>query len=149
MYLCIKPFTKKAIDGNIPVPEGAELSLNGNILYYQNKKVCYRTSQNCYDHFSLNDDNKGAERHNLILQIFAKLDEWNAEYAEACAEELAKHEGEEEVSLEGIENKTYDFMERVARDYPSFLTPRLGGIGNWTKDFYEAPIETLTSLLDA
>ena len=147
MYLCIKPFDKKAIDGNIPVPEGAELTLNGNVLYYGNKKICYRTSQNCYDHFSLNDDGKGAERHNLILSIFSKLDEWNAEYAQACEEEKAKHPDEEDTSyLDNIENKTLDFMERVERDYPSFLTPRLGGIGNWTKDFYEAPIETLTQL---
>lgn len=65
------------------LPYGTKLICINNILYYQNKPVCFTTSENAKRHFSRNDDNLGLERGALTYAIaFAKRDRAGFRFSE-------------------------------------------------------------------
>jgi len=69
MYIVCKNFYGKTISGVLLLPENTQLTLKDNLLFYQDKPVCYITSQNCYDYMADNSKGDGKERFNLIQQI--------------------------------------------------------------------------------
>lgn len=73
-YITHHRFKGKTMKGDyLNLPYGTKLICINNILYYQNKPVCFTTSENAKRHFSRNDDNLGLERGALTYAIaFAK-----------------------------------------------------------------------------
>jgi hypothetical protein len=69
MYIVCKNFYGKSISGIVSLPVGTELILKDNVLLYQNKPICYNTSQNCYDYMADNSKGDGIERYNIIQDI--------------------------------------------------------------------------------
>ena len=69
MYIVCKNFYGKTISGTLLLPVNTELEKRDNLLLYNNKPVCYITSQNCYDYMANNEDGKGKERYALINSI--------------------------------------------------------------------------------
>lgn len=47
--------------------------INNDTISYKNEPICKITSQNAYDYFCNNDDNKGKERGKLIKKIQDEL----------------------------------------------------------------------------
>lgn len=82
MYIVCKLFNGKSISGIVNLPVNTELEKRDNLLLYNNKPICYITSQNCYDYFSNNADGKGKQRFNLVNKIKAELERLANEYNE-------------------------------------------------------------------
>ena len=68
-YITTSRFKQKAICGEVNLPYGAKCQCDGNCITYNNELICYTTSQNAYDYFSINDDGNGLERGKLIQKI--------------------------------------------------------------------------------
>ena len=155
-YICSKTFDKKAIDGNIIVPHGAELNCEENVLIYNGKRICYATSANAYAHFALNDDNKGEERYAKTQAILAKIAELNKDYGESVNAILSQidREDEEQVAqaeaqIAELENKVGEFFDHL-KETPSWAkcaTFQEDGTRTFNRNFYEAPVSTLGAML--
>lgn len=79
-YITIKRFKQKSMSGEVNIPYGTECDCFNNIIFYNNKPICYITSQNAYDYFANNNDNCGIQRGNLIQLIIAKLSKHDNNY---------------------------------------------------------------------
>ncbi len=69
-YINRKRYKKKCLQGEVNFPFGTQFDcLENGMIIYNNKPVCYNTSQDAYDYFVRNDDSKGVERGELIEYI--------------------------------------------------------------------------------
>ena len=69
-YINRKRFKKKCIQGEVNIPYNTSFICTDNgMILYNNKPVCYNTSQDAYDCFSRNDDGNGILRGELIEKI--------------------------------------------------------------------------------
>ena len=155
-YICSKTFNKKAIDGNIIVPQGAELTCEENTLVYNGKRICYATSANCYAHFALNKDGKGEERYAKTQAILAKIAELNKDYGERVNAILSQidRENEDEVAqaeaqIAELENKVAEFFDHLKEtsSWAKCATFQEDGTRTFNRNFYEAPVATLGAML--
>ena len=73
-YIVIKRFKEKCMCGEVNIPYGTEVNCENNIIFFNNKPLCYNSSQQAYDYFARNDDNKGLERGKLIKNIKKTLE---------------------------------------------------------------------------
>ena len=143
MYICCQEFNKKAIDGNIIVPQGAELTLDGDTLIYNGKRICYATSANAYAHFSRNDDNHGLERFALIQDINARIAELRAERDDRIRAEAPNHAEDEDPAewMSEIPDEAERFFESMVGS--PFLDVFPDGSRRWNKGFYHATVNEL------
>lgn len=72
-YICYKRFKQTAICGNVNIPYGTVLAAENGIISNNGKPICYTTSQNAYDYFSINDDGDGIDRGKLTSEIVRTL----------------------------------------------------------------------------
>ena len=79
-YICFKRFKANAICGEVNISYGTVLEAENDIIYFNKKPVCYVTSQNAYDYFSINDDGKGLERGVLTMGIIKALGKRDEKY---------------------------------------------------------------------
>lgn len=72
-YICVKRFKGLAIDGNVDVAVGTELTCENKIIKRKTKKICVSTSDNAHTYFMRNDDGNGTLRGALIDAILTTL----------------------------------------------------------------------------
>ena len=61
-YINRKRYKKKCIQGEVNIPYASEFECNSNgLITYDNKPVCYNTSQDAYDYFARDDGADGNE----------------------------------------------------------------------------------------
>ena len=139
-YILCKPYNKKCMSGDISLLKGANITNTENILYHNNKPLCYTTSQDAYDYFALNDDGKGNERfkltHDIIAHIKELVEEDNAAYEQA----MLGHEEDEDYKPE-IEWKSVAYYENIREKHPEWLRDYI-----FTKAFYEGDIDELLQI---
>ena len=69
-YINRKRYKKKCIQGEVNFPYGTIFEcLENGMIMYNNKPVCYNTSQDAYDYFYNDDDGHGKERGKIIEYI--------------------------------------------------------------------------------
>lgn len=68
-YITIKRAKFNSISGYVNIRFGEELICVDGILIYKENPICVSTSQNAYDFFAVNDDNRGLERGKLVQYI--------------------------------------------------------------------------------
>lgn len=68
-YICIKRFKGLAIDGNVDIAVGTDLTCENKIIKRKTKKICVSTSDNAHTYFMRNDDGYGTLRGELIDAI--------------------------------------------------------------------------------
>ena len=81
-YIVTQRFRAKAICGPVNLPYGTVCDTEGNFITRDGKQLCAITSQNAYDHFSRDDDGRGAERGRLVREILRTLGRRDAQYQE-------------------------------------------------------------------
>ena len=127
-YIVRKRYKKRCIQGEVNIPFGTELYSVNNIIIYNNKPVCFDTSQDAFDYFVSNEDGNGLQRCNLINWIL------------------------DNTSFDKIKdkNKYNDIWQMIWSNkyYHKFKRPDNNGVWLWYKDFYLASIEDLKSLVD-
>ena len=158
MYICAKQYDGMEIveQKNITIPKGETLTLNGNILEWGGKEICYVTSFVAFSHFAKNDDDKGLERHAKTHEILSIIEAENKRYGEAVTAILSQidQENDDELrqaqaQIEEIPYKPRDFFDRL-KQTPSWakcVTYDEWGNGVWNRNFYEAPLEVLDEMI--
>ena len=131
-YIVCKQFKSKGIDGDFNLKKGSTCNEFGNIIFHNNRPICFKTSQNAFEFFSRNDDGNGYERYNLSHQILDHIKELVMNYNEAY---LAGENPEDTVGA---------FYESIREMYPKFLK---SGMDVLSFDFYTAEIEQLKEII--
>lgn len=72
-YITTSRFKTKAICGEINLSYATKCECVDDYITYKGKTLCYIKSQNAFDYFARNDDDKGLERGNLIKKIIKCL----------------------------------------------------------------------------
>ena len=72
-YIVTKRAKFNSISGPVNLPYGTEVQEEEGMLYFDGNPLCITTSQNAYDHFSINDDGQGLERGKLTQAIIQTL----------------------------------------------------------------------------
>lgn len=68
-YIVHTRFKGTAICGNINIPAMTICQERDNVIMWEEKCICFATSQNGHDHFTRNDDGHGMLRGKLIKSI--------------------------------------------------------------------------------
>ena len=68
-YITTSRFKTKAICGEMNLPYATKCECVDDYITYNGQPLCYIKSQNAFDYFAINDDNKGLERGDLIKKI--------------------------------------------------------------------------------
>lgn len=125
-YMTRKRFKGKCIQGEVNIPYGTNLDCVDGLLMYNNKPVCYDTSQNALDYFVSNDDDRGVERAQLIEWVLSHTDR-------------NYHKKE-------LYDRIWDMLWNNPKyqDYKRLDCP---DVWIWYKNFYISPIEKLQELI--
>lgn len=125
-YVVKKRFHVKSMENQtLNLPYGTICDSKENIISYNNRPICFTTSQIAYDYFSRNDDDKGLERGKLVNKILSTLsnkkdgkyqDRWDKLWEDECCHKFRRKEH--------------------------------GDHWLWSFDFYNAEIEDLQYILD-
>lgn len=102
-YICYKRFTGLAIFGKADIHYGKSLRDENGMLYLgegEEHPVCWKWSQNAYEHFCRNDDGLGKKRGKLIFHIKNKLQKrdknhqlrWDKLWADEVAKRLKRQD---------------------------------------------------------
>jgi len=127
-YITRKRYKKKCIQGEVNIPFGTEIDSKGNMLIYNEKPLCFDTSQDAFDYFVSNEDNQGLKRIELINWIL------------------------DHTSFDKIKNK--DRYEEIwemiwsKKKYHKFKREDNNDRWLWYKDFYLASIDDLEQLIN-
>lgn len=126
-YMVRKRYKKKCIQGFINLPYGTEVwCSDNNLLFYNNKPICYVNSQDGLDYFVSNENGSGEER--------AKLIEWILNYTD-----------KKFLQNELLYNKIWD-MIWSKRDYLNLKRSDNDDRWIWNYKFFRAPISILKEL---
>ena len=138
MYIVCKQFNNKGISGFISLNKGKQIEVIDDYLCHNNKRICYIKSQNAYDYFANNDDNKGLiryEKTHQIKDIFKELiTDYNNQVANIIQENSEATEEELNTLISQVEDKAREFIEETNISLNSY-------------EFYNASIEKLDELL--
>lgn len=126
-YIVKKRFNQKALQGMVNLPYATLCTETNGLISNENGPLCYNTSQNAYDYFAINNDNKGLLRGELIDKILKRLNKDRAFNQK-------KHQERWNLLWEDESLTKYRRAE-----HSNFWV--------WSKDFYEAPIEELERIL--
>lgn len=72
-YITGRHYNKKGIEKIITINKGTKLTEVDKILYKGNHPICFISSQDSFDYFARNDDEKGQERFDLSHKIVEKI----------------------------------------------------------------------------
>lgn len=126
-YIVKKRFNQKALQGMVNLPYATLCTEINGLISNNDGPLCYNTSQNAYDYFAINNDNKGLLRGELIDKILKRLNKDRAFNPK-------KHQERWDLLWEDESLTKYRRAE-----HSDFWA--------WSKDFYEAPIEELERIL--
>lgn len=121
-YIVHKRFKNLSMSGQINLPYNTKCEESNGVIYYDNKPICYTTSQNAYDYFARNNDKNGQKRGKLTKEIVATLANRDENYQERW-------------------NKLWD-NEYVQK----FRRKEHGDFWVWNYDFYNASIDDLQTI---
>lgn len=125
-YIVHSRFQGKGIKGhNFNLPFGTICTCKENIIFYDNHPVCFITSQDAYDYFSRNDDDRGLERGKLVDKVLSTLSN--------------KKDGKYQARWDKLWEDEYCHKFRRKEHVDHWL---------WNFDFYDAEIEDLQYILD-
>lgn len=121
-YLARKRLKKLVICGHVNIPYGTAVTNEGGVLMWNGKPICATASQDAFDFFSQNDDDRGRERGELVSAILIKL---------------AKQDHQKE-------RWGRVWEDPLCRKYKR---PEHEDFWIWNYDFYNAPVEDLRYIL--
>lgn len=125
-YVSNARFHKKGINGNeFNIPFGAPCISKENIIFFENRPICFITSQLAYDYFSRNDDGQGIKRGELVSKIISTLSN--------------KKDGKYQNRWDKLWEDEYCHKFRRKEHSDHWL---------WNFDFYNAEIEDLQYILN-
>lgn len=81
-YIVHRRFKDKAICGNVNLPVNTICETVGDMIVYQGKPLCLKTSYSGVNHFARNDDNQGLLRGKITQSIIKKLSQRDNCYQE-------------------------------------------------------------------
>lgn len=143
-YLVVKRFAKKGIDKNFTLAKGSTCNEEDGIICYNGSKICYKTSQNAYDHFSRDDDNKAEERFALVNEIKEIIADYVARYNEDIAiivnSEATEEEKAEEIA--SVTDKSLIAYDKIRGNVTLHNFLKVND-NIFTFNFYNAEIEDL------
>lgn len=79
-YITHKRFKDNAICGEVNIPALSICEEANNTIYYNDKPICFATSESAHQYFARNDDGRGVERGRLTQAIQCKLSKRDGEY---------------------------------------------------------------------
>lgn len=123
-YIVYKRFKEKALCGQVNLPALTECEEHKGIIYFDNKPLCYITSENAHGYFAINEDGKGIERGSVIQKII----------------NILKHKDE---NYQKRWNKIWE--DEISQKYKRIEHP---DHWLWNHDFYNANIEDLIYILN-
>lgn len=142
-YIAYRNFNDAAISGKVNILRGEELTLDNEILYYDNKPICAVGSYNGTRHFAKNDDGNGLERGDLIYAIVYadRQKTWTSEIT------YINEDGEKVTDvIKHSERFTPDEIELIEKQYPQFDKDPEGRALIFGNEFFTADIEVLREL---
>ena len=129
-YITRKRYKKKCIQGDVNLPYNTECFCNENgLILYNNKPVCYNTSQDAFDYFARNDDGNGLERAQIIENILS-----------LTRNDLAKDKDKRDRIWEYLWNNEHIKNAYKREDHDD--------VWLWNFNFYNAPIFELRMILN-
>lgn len=126
-YIVKKRFNQKALQGMVNLPYATLCTETNGLISNDNGPLCYNTSQNAYDYFAINNDNKGLLRGELIDKILKRLNKDRA---------FNQKKHQERWDLLWADDSLAKYRRS---DHADFWV--------WSKEFYEAPIDELERIL--
>lgn len=81
-YITFSRFKGVAICGDVNIAALTEVDERGDIIFLNDKPVCFTRSENAHKHFARNDDRNGMERGWLTSTIIKTLKVHDDEYQE-------------------------------------------------------------------
>lgn len=69
-----------SLSGEVNIPAFSLCEEKDDIIYYEDRPICYVKSENAHRFFTNNDDGQGVERGKLIKRIINKLAKKDSEY---------------------------------------------------------------------
>ena len=129
-YINRKRYKKKCIQGEVNLPFNTKfLCDDTGMIFYNNRPVCYNTSQDAYDYFVRNNDGCGIKRGELIENIL-----------DLTRNDRAKDKEKRERAWEILWNDDYirNKFKRVEHT----------DVWLWNFDFYNASILDLEQILN-
>ena len=127
-YLLCKHFNKRGINGDFNLDKGSTCNEFASIIFHNNEPICFKTSQDAFEYFARNDDDKGYERFDLSHEILNIIAKYVMDYNDARLKE------------EEAEDKASKCYEAIRKAFPRFLK---GDLDIFSFEFYEASIEDL------
>lgn len=79
-YITYKRFKDMSLSGEVNIPAFSLCEEKDDIIYYEDRPICYVKSENAHRFFTNNDDGQGVERGKLIKRIINKLAKKDSEY---------------------------------------------------------------------
>ena len=126
-YVSRKRFNKNSLQGNVDIPYGTSLLCINDLLFYNKRPVCYITSQDAFDYFVTDYDNRGILRGQLL--------EW-----------ILLHTSQKYHSKD-VYDKIWEMIWSTD-SYHKFKMSQFVNRWLWSFDFYNAPIEDLQDIVD-
>jgi len=81
-YIVHKRFKGKAICGEVNIPAMSVCECIGAFITYNNKTICYATSENAHQYFAIDEDGMGMVRGRLTQAIQKTLANRDKQYQE-------------------------------------------------------------------
>lgn len=79
-YIIHKRFKDDAMCGKVNIPALSVCEEKDNTIYFNDKPICFASSENAHQYFARNDDKQGVERGKLTQTIQHKLSKRDGEY---------------------------------------------------------------------
>ena len=123
-YIVHTRFRGKAICGDVNLPALTECECDGVVIKYNDKPICFVSSENAHQYFAIDEDGMGMERGNLTQEIQTIL---------------AKRDDAHQARWDKIWGNL-GFHKYKRSDYDDYWL--------WNHDFFNAPIKDLRHILD-
>ena len=129
-YINRKRYKKKCIQGEVNFPYNTSfICVDNGMILYNNKPVCFNTSQDAYDYFVRNDDGNGLYRGKLIEEIL-KL----------TRNDTQKNKDKSQLIWDFLWSNHYIKDKFKRKDHDD--------VWLWNHDFYNSSIEDLEMILN-
>ena len=129
-YINRKRYKKRCIQGEVNFPYNTSfICVDNGMILYNNKPICFNTSQDAYDYFVRNDDGNGLYRGKLIEEIL-KLTRNDAQ----------KNKDKRQLIWDLLWSNRYIKDKFKRKDHDD--------VWLWNHDFYNSSIEDLEMILN-
>ena len=150
-YITHCRFRGKALCGVVNIPRGTACEARGDVLFCDDKAICYVASETAHNYFSRDDDGEGIKRGELVKEIMKRLTTREKRYRPnpncPLAEPLMT--SKEVARYNAAYNACQEAWKRVFADASIHKYKRVEFADYWVfnHDFYNAPIAELEHIL--